>query len=101
MDKYARFPHPLIEEDIRNLSTPSSFRLGKELFEKGGVEIRKSKGHTMTARVGGDLKRTVEFAWAGEGFQWRCTCRKNQKKFCKHAVALGLESMKHGEKTSP
>ena len=59
----------LSQEEVKEmikLSTPSNFRLGKEIFDKGEIEI----------------------------IEWKCSCGRTQKKFCKHAVALGLEITK-------
>ncbi|MBI5324921.1 MAG: SWIM zinc finger family protein [Ignavibacteriae bacterium] len=33
----------------------------------------------------------MEFILNKNFLNWKCTCRLNQKKYCKHAVAVGLE----------
>ena len=87
----------LSEEEIKELiklSTPSNFQSGKEIFDKGRIEIIEFTGDKIIANVGDGQRRKVEFLSSSNGFQWNCTCKKNQKNFCKHAVALGLEITK-------
>ncbi len=78
------------------LSTPSNFRLGKEIFDKGEIEIIEFTGNKITANIGDSQRRKVEFLSLSNKLQWNCTCSRNQNKFCKHAVALGLEITKSG-----
>ena len=87
----------LSEEEAKEmikLSTLSNFQSGKEIFDKGKIEIIEFTGDKIIANVGDGRKRKVEFLSSLNRLQWNCTCKKNQKKFCKHAVALGLEITK-------
>lgn len=87
----------LSQEEVKamiKLSTPSNFRSGKEIFDKGKIEIIEFASDKIIANISNTQKRKVEFLSSSNGFQWNCTCTKNQKKFCKHAVALGLEITK-------
>lgn len=85
---------PLEEKHLALLSTPSNFRLGRVLFGEGAVAIRKRVGYTVHATVGGGVKRRVELSWTGRELRWKCTCRKNLRKLCKHCVAVGLAMVK-------
>ncbi|MCZ7401737.1 MAG: SWIM zinc finger family protein [Candidatus Methanoperedens sp.] len=89
----------LSQEEVKaiiKLSTPLNFRLGKEIFDKGGIEIIEYTDNKIIADIGDSQRRKVEFLSTSNGLQWSCTCKRNQKKFCKHAVALGLEITKSG-----
>ncbi len=89
----------LSQEEVKamiKLSTPSNFRLGKEIFDKGGIEIIEFTDNKIKANISDGQKRRVEFLSSSNKFQWICTCSRNQNKFCKHAVALGLEITKSG-----
>ncbi|MCZ7400249.1 MAG: hypothetical protein O8C62_11365 [Candidatus Methanoperedens sp.] len=84
----------LSQEEVKamiKLSTPSNFRLGKEIFDKGGIEIIEFTSDKIIANIGENQRRKVEFLSLSNRLQWNCTCNRNQNKFCKHAVALGLE----------
>lgn len=76
------------------LSTASNFRLGKEIFDKGEIEIIEFTSDKIIANIGDSQRRKVEFLSSSNRLQWNCTCSRNQNKFCKHAVALGLEITK-------
>lgn len=85
------------EEEVKEmikLSTPSNFRFGKEIFDKGKIKIIEFSSDKIIANIGDGQKRKVEFLSSSNRLQWNCTCKKNQNKFCKHAVALGLEITK-------
>lgn len=85
----------LIDEiTIRVSSTPSNFRMGKELLDTNKVEIIEYTPEKVTAKVNSSVKRKVEFILNKDFMNWKCTCRLNQKKFCKHSVAVGLEIIK-------
>ena len=89
----------LSQEEVKamiKLSTPSNFRLGKEIFDKGKIEIIEFTGNKIIANISDGQKRRVEFLSSSNRLQWNCTCSRNQNKFCKHAVALGLEITKSG-----
>ena len=89
----------LSEDEIKamiKLSTPSNFRLGKEIFDKGEIEIIEFKDNKIISNIGDSPKRRVEFLSSSNRLQWNCTCKRSQDKFCKHAVALGLEITKSG-----
>ncbi len=84
----------LSQEEVKamiKLSTPSSFHLGKEIFDKGEIEIIEFTSDKIIANIGESQRRKVEFLSSSNRLQWNCTCKKNQDKFCKHAVALGFE----------
>jgi uncharacterized Zn finger protein len=84
----------LSQEEVKamiKLSTPSNFRLGKEIFDKGEIEIIEFTSDKIIANIGESQRRKVEFLSSSNRLQWNCTCKRNQNKFCKHAVALGLE----------
>jgi uncharacterized Zn finger protein len=87
----------LSEDEVKamiKLSTPLNFRLGKEIFDKGEIEIIEFTGDKIIANIGDGQRRKVEFLSSSNKFQWNCTCKRNQNRFCKHAVALGLEITK-------
>ena len=89
----------LSQEEVKamiKLSTPSNFRLGKEIFDKGEVEIIEFTENKIVANIGDGQTRKVEFLFSSNRLQWNCTCKRNQDKLCKHAVALGLEITKSG-----
>ncbi len=89
----------LSEDEVKamiKLSTPSNFRLGKEIFDKGEIEIIEFTGNKIMANIGDNQRRKVEFISSSNKLQWNCTCNRYQNKFCKHAVALGLEITKSG-----
>jgi uncharacterized Zn finger protein len=82
------------QEEVKamiKLSTPSNFQSGKEIFDKGKIEIIEFTSDKIIANISNAQKRKVEFLFSSNGLQWNCTCKKNQNKLCKHAVALGLE----------
>lgn len=81
----------LNENSIKDSSIPSNFRLGKEIFDNNKVEICEFSDEKITAEVYGGIKRKVEFILNENFVNWKCTCRLKQNKYCKHAVALGLE----------
>ncbi|MCZ7382947.1 MAG: hypothetical protein O8C64_15430 [Candidatus Methanoperedens sp.] len=84
----------LSQEEVKamiKLSTPSNFRLGKEIFDKGEIEIIEFASDKIIANIGDSQRRKVEFLSSSNRLQWNCTCKRNQNKFCKHAIALGLE----------
>jgi hypothetical protein len=66
------------------LSTPSNFRLGKEIFDKGEIEIIEFTGDKIIANIGDSQRRKVEFLSSSNRLQWNCTCKRNQDTFCKH-----------------
>jgi hypothetical protein len=82
----------MLESDAAGLpsATASNARLGLELFEAGAVAILRQDGTGVSAQVGGGAPRSVEFSIDGESWAWRCICRKDQPRFCKHAVAVAL-----------
>ena len=85
------------QEEIKamiKLSTPSNFRLGQEIFDKGEVEIIEFTDNKIVANIGDGQTRKVEFLSSSNRLQWNCTCKRYQDKLCKHAVALGLEITK-------
>jgi uncharacterized Zn finger protein len=89
----------LSQEEVKamiKLSTPSNFQSGKEIYDKGRIEIIEFSSDKIIANISNGQRRKVEFLSSSNGLQWNCTCKKNQKKFCKHAVALGLEITKSG-----
>ena len=73
-------------------ATPSNLRLGTELAEGGYVEIVKSETVDLVAAVGGSpnaSKRTVRYSLTVDGeVTWRCSCRKGESLWCKHACAV-------------
>ncbi|TAL66810.1 MAG: hypothetical protein EPN82_16955 [Bacteroidetes bacterium] len=79
------------EELLRESSITSNFRLGKELYESKNVEITEFTGAKVSAIVHGGTSRKVELILNKDFLNWKCTCRLNQDKYCKHTVAVGLE----------
>jgi uncharacterized Zn finger protein len=71
-------------------ATASSQRLGRELFDAGHVRLVESSETKVVAEVTGDQTRRVEFVFSLGDVSWRCTCRRAQDRFCKHAVAVSL-----------
>ncbi len=71
-------------------ATPSNQRLGKELFEGGTVRILEVSSDKTVVEVSGEQTRKVEFLFSSGDLTWHCTCRREQDRFCKHAVAAAL-----------
>ena len=68
--------HDLVDEQsLRKLATPSNFRLGKEVFERGGVQIIAQTPFQVTAkaRSPGGQNRTVVLTATPEGLKCGCT----------------------------
>jgi uncharacterized Zn finger protein len=63
------------ENSLRKLATASDFRLGKEIFEAGGVEIIEMKQFQVIAKAQppGGQKRTVVLTSTEDGLQCHCT----------------------------
>ncbi len=63
------------EKTLQELATPSDFRLGKEIFEEGGVEIIEKKPLQVIAKAQhhGGQKRTVVLTLTEGGLKCRCT----------------------------
>jgi len=81
----------LDEKTIKDSSIPSNYLLGKELFDNNNIEITEFSDEKVTAIVHGVINRKVEFILNENFVNWKCTCRLKQNKYCKHAVAVGLE----------
>jgi len=81
-----------VKENI-DVSTPSNIKLGKNIFDKKEVEITEYSENKIRAFVLGGERRKVEFVSSQSGLRWKCTCKNDQKTFCKHAIALGFEIM--------
>jgi uncharacterized Zn finger protein len=71
-------------------TTASHQRLGRQLFDAGHVRLVESSETKVVAEVTGDQTRRVEFVFSLGDVSWRCSCRRGQDRFCKHAVAVGL-----------
>lgn len=83
----------LVEESaMRKLTTPSNFRLGKEIAGADGVEFIEFSPLKVVARVAmpGIVKRTVTFTSEQDGLHYKCSCSNKPHHFCKHCVATGL-----------
>ena len=63
------------ERSLRELATASDFRLGKDIFDGGGVEIIEMKRFQVVAKVQplGGQKRTVVLSSTEDGLKCRCT----------------------------
>jgi len=77
-------------EQMSREATPSNQRLGKELFEGGTVRVLEASSDRTVVEVAGGQTRKVEFLFSSGDLTWRCTCRREQHRFCKHAVAAAL-----------
>ena len=77
-------------EQMSREATPSNQRLGRELFDGGTVRILESSAEKTVVEVSGGQTRKVEFLFSLGDVSWRCTCRREQDRFCKHAVAAAL-----------
>lgn len=83
----------LTQDIIKSLTTPSNYRLGKELYDNGEIEVLETTGWHIMASVGGNgtQRRKVEILDTPNGLSWKCTCIGAEKQiFCKHCVAVGL-----------
>ncbi len=80
------------EELLSRLSSPSNFRLGREIAERGGVELAESAPEKAVVNVTppGGVRRRVTLTSSAEGLKWKCTCTSRADLFCKHCVAAGL-----------
>jgi uncharacterized Zn finger protein len=74
---------------------PSNLRIGKDILANGDVVLESLGENEVRAIIHGNLERRVEFRSSSDEFQWKCTCRRDQKRFCKHAAALGLWLLKN------
>ncbi len=63
------------EKSLRERATASNFRLGKEIFDSGGVQIIEQKPFQVTAkaRSPGGQNRTVVLSSTKEGLKCGCT----------------------------
>lgn len=89
------FVADMIEPDtLASRVTPSNLRLGRDIADRGGVELIELGPLRVVARVGGTAapgqRRTVELVSAPDGLAWSCTCTRNRDLFCKHCVAAAL-----------
>ena len=73
---------------------PANLRLGREIADRGDVELIEFGPLRVMARVGGTAasgqRRTVELVSTPNGLEWSCTCTRNRSLFCKHCVATVL-----------
>jgi uncharacterized Zn finger protein len=63
------------EKSLRTLATPADFRLGREIEERGKVEILESSNSKVVAKVqpAGGQKRTVVLTATPQGLKCKCT----------------------------
>ena len=95
-------------EQIKELATPSNFRYGEAIFERGGVEIIDKHASKVEAWVGGldgsvasggSQRRRTQFISKDGELKWHCAGNpKNHQIFCKHCVALGLKIIENQKK---
>lgn len=80
------------EQSLQALSSPSNFRLGREIAGSGGVELVESGPLRVVAEVTppGGVKRKVTLTSSGDELKWKCTCTSRKHVFCKHCVAVGI-----------
>ncbi|HUS26054.1 MAG TPA: SWIM zinc finger family protein [Nevskiaceae bacterium] len=84
----------LIDEvAVKQLATPSNFRLGQEIADNGGVTFTEFTPLKVAAHVAGPTTgpRNTVLEAAPVGLQWNCTCN-SKGQFCKHVVATALET---------
>lgn len=94
----------LKDTSIEALSIPSNIAYGKEIFNRGGVEIILSTNTEVEAWVGGlsgdsknggGMRRHVWFYAMQSQFSWHCSGNpKDHDIFCKHCVALAYRLLK-------
>ena len=87
----------LVSEDtLKELATPSDFRHGQEIADNNGVEFTEFTPLKVSAFVHdpSSQPRTVIFESTPAGLTWHCSCSSNKAHFCKHAVAVALETWK-------
>ena len=76
------------EHDPAERTTPYHHKAGVALYNDGAVKVIETTPTVVTARVSGENTRTVQFVLRDGALDWQCTCKKNQERFCKHAVAV-------------
>jgi uncharacterized Zn finger protein len=75
---------------LETLSTPSEFKLGKEIVRNEGVELEEFGPQRVVAHATGGQRRLVELRATAAGLDYTCTCSAQLERPCKHVVAVGL-----------
>ena len=75
-------------EDIRRLSTKSSFTRGMDYYNQGCVQDFNQFGSTITAYVSGTSIYKVTIDTDGDSTKADCTCPYDWGGYCKHIVAV-------------
>ncbi|MDF2460706.1 MAG: hypothetical protein K0S68_109 [Candidatus Saccharibacteria bacterium] len=75
---------------LESLSTPSEYKLGREIVRNEGVELEEFGPQRVVAHATGGQRRLVELRAAPEGLDYTCTCSSKLTQPCKHVVAVGL-----------
>jgi uncharacterized Zn finger protein len=75
---------------LESLSTPSEFKLGREIVRNEGVELEEFGPQRVVAHATGGQRRLVELRATPDGLDYTCSCSSKLEKPCKHVVAVGL-----------
>lgn len=75
---------------LRTSSAPATVRLGRDIAQRGRIDIVEEGRHRLIATVKppDGQRRTVTITDADGDVAWTCTCSKKKLYPCKHVAAL-------------
>jgi len=76
------------------MATASNLRLGKDIEQNGVIAFSVFGPLEVVVRVKNGTARTVTLRSGGKTLTWKCTCTSNDKRLCKHGVAVGIATRK-------
>jgi len=79
------------EEDIKNISTNSSYIRGVSYYENGRILSKEYHKNKLTAQVQGSRVYQVTIVNKTDSYGFSCTCPYDFGGICKHCVAVGLD----------
>ena len=82
---------------IKDKSTPGSWRRGYECFQKNLIMSTEIKKNVLTSYVKGNFKDAyeVKLEFKKGSVKAKCDCPLEEE-WCKHAIAVGLDTIEHG-----
>ncbi|HSW99388.1 MAG TPA: NUDIX domain-containing protein [Candidatus Saccharimonadales bacterium] len=88
----------ITEDKLRALATPGTLEAGRGIAATGTIAFGAFRPEHIEAQVSGlgMTTRRVTLGQQDGQLTWKCTCKANQAKFCKHLVAASLAAQKEG-----